>query len=73
MDTAAILAIVTKGLSIAEAVWENRDLAFKAIESVKKILNRGSEVTQADIDATEADLDALLTEFNADLPPEAAT
>lgn len=65
-----IFATVTKGLGVAKAVWDNRDLAEKAIDSVKNILDRGKAVTQADIDATEADLDAMLAEFNAPLPPE---
>lgn len=66
-----IIELVTKGLSAAKAVWDNRDLAEQAIDSVKNILDRGKEVTQADIDETESELDALLAEFNADLPPEA--
>ena len=69
MNPAAILALVTKGLSVAETVWENRDLAFEAINSIKNILSNKAP-TQQDIDATEADLDALLAEFNAPLPPE---
>lgn len=70
MDIAAILALVTKGISIAEAVWDNRDLAFSAIQSVKNIVERKDTVTQAEIDKVEANLDAMLEEFNSDLPPE---
>lgn len=72
MNAAAIIALVTKGLSIAEQLWENRDLALKAIQSITNIVKsfNGGTVTQADIDQTEADLDALLDEFNAPLPPE---
>lgn len=69
MDIAAILALVTKGISIAEQVWSNRDLAFKALAALKNITSNPSP-TQADIDETERDLDALLDEFNAPLPPE---
>lgn len=70
MSLTSILATVTKGIGIATSAWENRDLAAKAIDSVKKLLDRGKTATQTDIDATEADLDALLIEFNAPLPPE---
>ena len=70
MNLSSILALVTKGVDIAKSVWEDRDLAAQAIDSVKKILDRGKDVTQADIAATEASLDALLAEFNAPLPPE---
>lgn len=69
MNAAAILALVLKGVSVAETVWENRDLALSAINSIKNIVSNNAP-TQADIDATEADLDALLAEFNAPLPPE---
>jgi len=65
-----VLGLVTKGLDIAKIVWDNRDLALSAINSIKKIVDRGSDVTKADIAATEASLDALLEEFNAPLPPE---
>lgn len=69
MDPIAILGLVTKGIAVAETVWENRDLAFKAIESVKNIVSK-TDPTPEDIALTEADLDALLAEFNAPLPPE---
>lgn len=70
MDPVTILALVTKGLSIAETVWENRDLALQAIQSVQNIIGNKTP-TPTDIASTEADLDALLAEFNAPLPPDA--
>lgn len=69
MDPLAILGLVTKGLSVAETIWENRDLALQAVNSVKNIISK-DEPTAADIAATEMELDALLAEFNAPLPPE---
>lgn len=69
MDIAGIFALVTKGLTIAQTVWENRDLALQAIDAVKNIVSK-DKPTQADIDKTEAELDALLAEFNAPLPPD---
>lgn len=70
MSLTDILAFVTKGIGVAKSVWEDRDLASQAIDSVKKILDRGRDVTKEEIEKTEADLDALLAEFNSDLPPE---
>jgi hypothetical protein len=69
MDATAILALATKGLSVAETVWENRDLALQAINAVKNIISK-DKPTAADVAATESDLDGLLAEFNAPLPPE---
>lgn len=69
MDALAILGLVTKGLSVAETVWENRDLALQAINSVKNIISKDAP-TSAEIAATEMELDALLAEFNAPLPPD---
>lgn len=69
MNPAIILGLVTKGLSIAESVWENRDLALQAINAVKNITGK-QKPTAADVAATEADLDALLAEFNSPLPPD---
>lgn len=70
MDAAAILSIVSKGVDIAEQVWENRDLAWKAIQSVQALLSK-TVPTAAEVTQTETDLDALLAEFNAPLPPDA--
>lgn len=69
MSLSSVLAFVTKGMSVVKSVWEDRDLASQAIDSVKKILDRGKDVTKEEIETTEAELDALLAEFNADLPP----
>lgn len=69
MDAAAILSLVTKGISVAETVWENRDLALQAINAVKNITSK-DEPTADDIASTEADLDEMLAEFNSPLPPE---
>lgn len=69
MSLSSVIAFVTKGIDIAKSVWEDRDLAKQAIDSVKKILDRGKDVTPEEIEKTEAELDALLAEFNADLPP----
>jgi hypothetical protein len=69
MDATAILALVTKGISVAETVWENRELALQAINAVKNITSKDAP-TADDVASTESDLDGLLAEFNAPLPPE---
>ena len=70
MDALAILSLVAKGLAIVEVVWDNRELAMKAFESVKNIVDNHTTITEDDLVKVEADLDALLDEFNAPLPPE---
>lgn len=72
MDPLAILNVVSKGISVLDMVWDNRDLAYKAFASVKNIINSGDEVTQEELDTTSADLDSMLIEFNQPLPPEPA-
>lgn len=70
MNAQAILSfITTKALPILESVWEDRDLAMQAVNSIKSIAANPSP-TKADLDAEEATLDGLLAEFNAPLPPE---
>lgn len=68
MDPATILLLVTKGLSVMEAVWDNRDLLEKAFTSVKNIVDNHDTVTEDDLLKIEADLDAMLDEFNAPMP-----
>ncbi len=64
----AILAIILKGISVATTLWENRELALKALNAIQNIVTR-RDPTQAEIDAIEADLDGMLEEFNSPLPP----
>jgi hypothetical protein len=47
MDPLAILEVVTKGLSIVEAVWDNRELALSAFNSVKHIVEGHKTMTPA--------------------------
>jgi hypothetical protein len=70
MDTLAILALVQKGLTVAEAVWENRDLVQTIFTSLKNIVDNHKTVTKTELEAVEADLDAMLDEFNANLPED---
>jgi hypothetical protein len=73
MDPLAILAVVTKGLSIVEAIWDNRELALSAFNSVKHIVEGHKTMTPQELAAVEANLDAMLDEFNSDLPSETTT
>ena len=70
MDLSEIVNIVTKGVSVIEAVAENKDLVIKAATALKNIITNPAP-TQADIDLTETELDGLLAEFNAPLPDDA--
>lgn len=69
MTPASILAVALKGISVAQTVWENRDLALGAINAVQTLISNKTP-TKEDVANTEAELDALLDEFNSPLPPE---
>lgn len=73
MDIAAILALVSKGVSVANALIEAGQNAGPAITALMNLLKGNQkEITQADLDKCEAVLDALLDEFQIPLPPEDA-
>ena len=70
MDVTAILALVSQGISVANALisaGQSAAPAFKALENLFK--KRAVAITQADLDQTEAVLDALIDQFDIDLPP----
>jgi hypothetical protein len=68
MDISAILAVIARGIEVAEAlVQAGRDVA-PALVAIKNLASN-SNPTQADLDSTEAVLDGLMAEFNSDLPP----
>lgn len=69
MDPAAIIALITKGLTIAQALIDAGESAAPAIEALLKGFGGKTAVTQADLDKTEAALDKLLDEFEIELPP----
>ncbi len=72
MEFVAILALITKGLTIANALMvagENaKPILTKVIALIRKSFS-GQAVTQVDLDELEAFLDAQIDEFNVDLPP----
>ena len=69
MDVAAILALVTKGISIANALITAGQSAAPAFAALQNLFKGKATITQADMDSTDAVLDALLDNFNLELPP----
>jgi hypothetical protein len=69
MDVAAILALVTKGISIANALITAGQSAAPAFAALQNLFKGKATITQADMDSTDAVLDALLDDFNLELPP----
>jgi hypothetical protein len=68
MDIAAILALVTKGISIASALIEAGQSAAPAFAAIENLFKAKETITQADMDAADSVLDGLLADFNLDLP-----
>lgn len=69
MDIAAILAIVTKGVSVASALITAGQSAAPAFAALQNLFKAKETITQADMDAADAILDGLLDDFNLELPP----
>jgi len=70
MDVAAILALVTKGLTIIGALIEAGASATPAIQALTKLVTGAQQgtVSDADLGQTEALLDKLLDDFDLDIP-----
>lgn len=69
MDIAAILLLIQKGVTIAEALIAAGESAAPAFTALKNLITgaqKGS-VSDADLDATEAQLDKLIEDFNLDI------
>lgn len=66
MDFLAIIALVTKGISIAEGLIAAGKAAAPAFDAVKNLLHsaKGGTVTDEDLAATEKLLDSMLDDFN---------
>lgn len=67
MDILAIMAIIAKGISIAEtaiAVGKNAGPALAAVKGLIASFHAGT-VTPEELADTETSLDAMLDEFNA--------
>lgn len=72
MDVVSILALVSKGVMVADALIQAGKNAGPAITALMKLIggNRDTPPTQAEMDEAEAVLDSLIDEFNVELPPE---
>lgn len=69
MDTAAIIALFGKGISVISALIQAGEDATPAIQALMKVFGGGkTSVTQAELDQTEAVLDALIDDFDVELP-----
>src|SRR5262249_37173613 len=71
MDVVAIFALITKAVTIIQALVSAGQSIAPALEALRKLVTGASQgtVTQADLDATEALLDQQVADFNLDLPP----
>lgn len=69
MDIDAILALVTKGISVASALITAGQSAAPAFAALENLFKPKDTITQADLDAADVTLDTLLDQFNLDLPP----
>lgn len=71
MDTAAVLALIEKGIAIIPILIQfGQDIA-PAIEILKNVVTgaQAGTITDEELAQNEAELDALIADFNTDLPP----
>lgn len=71
MEFTAILALITKGLTIASALIEVGGNALPTLDRLRKFVQKSFSggVVQSDLDELETFLDSQIDEFNLDLPP----
>lgn len=67
MELTAIVGVVQKGLVLIEGLIEAGASAIPAINALRELLNKSSNLTDADLEAAEAVLDDLIEEFNLDI------
>ena len=69
MDVMAILALVQKGLSIVEAIYEAGKDAAPAIIALKDLITgaQNDTITDEQIAGIEALLDQMISDFNLDI------
>lgn len=67
MDVMAIIALVSKGMAVISALMTLAQDATPAVNAIKKLTNRKTPPTQADMDECESVLDGLLADFNLPL------
>ena len=73
MNASAILAIVAQGLALLPTLIQTGIDVTSRIEAAVSLAKAGADgtVTDAQITQYRAQLDQDLSDFNADLPPEA--
>lgn len=71
MDIIAILALIEKGITIAQALLAAGQSAVPAFEALKNLITgaKNGTVTDDQLNETETLLDQLISDFNLDLPP----
>lgn len=72
MDFVAVLALISKGITVAEALYQAGQEAAPAFTALKNLVTgaQNGTVTDEELNKTEALLDQLMADFNAPLPPE---
>lgn len=72
MDIAAVLALIGKGITVIETLYEAGEAAAPAIEALKNLVTgaQNGTVTDDQLTQTEALLDQMIADFNSDLPPD---
>ena len=70
MDFAAIFALIEKGLTVVQALYEAGQEATPAISALIALVTgaQTGTVTDDDLTKTEALLDQLIADFNIDIP-----
>lgn len=69
MDILAILALVQKGLTVAEAIYAAGKNAAPAIQALSALVTgaQKGDVSDDDLARTEALLDQMVADFNLDI------
>jgi len=71
MDPLTIIALVSKGITIAQALIDAGQSAAPAISALVALVSghKAGTLTQDELDKSEALLDSLVADFNLELPP----
>lgn len=72
MNIMAILALISKGITVVEIGLQLGKEVAPAIDALKNLVTgaQQGDVSEENIAATEELLDKLMADFNAELPPE---
>jgi hypothetical protein len=69
MDYIAIFALIAKGLTVAQALFEAGESALPAINAIRDVVTgaQTGEVTDDQLTSAEALLDQLISDFNLEM------